>query len=45
MRGGAGRLMMQNAVQAVPGGGEGAESFALGQINITANVQASFELE
>ena len=38
--------MMQNAIQSAPGGGsEGAESFALGQINITANVQASFELE
>lgn len=37
--------MMQNAMQSAPGGVEGAESFALGQINITANVQASFELE
>lgn len=37
--------MMQNAIQSAPGGGEGAESFALGQINITANVQANFELE
>lgn len=44
-RGGNSRMMMQNAVQAAPGGGDGAESFALGQINITANVQASFELE
>jgi len=43
---GGNRMMMQNAVQSAPGGsGEGAESFALGQINITANVQASFELE
>lgn len=41
-----GNRMMQNAIQSAPGGGsEGAESFALGQINITANVQASFELE
>lgn len=45
-RGGNNRMMMQNSMQSAPGGGgEGAESFALGQINITANVQASFELE
>jgi len=38
--------MMQNVVQSAPGGTGGtADSFALGQVNITANVQATFELE
>jgi uncharacterized protein len=38
--------MMQNVVQSAPGGAGGtADSFALGQVNISANVQATFELE
>lgn len=44
----AGNMMMQNVIQSAPagnGGGSGGSALALGQINITARVNVTYEIE